>query len=72
MQIVQFLVGAILAALHLFVQYDVPVANPYKLFATASTSVASTISGVSSASIEVHKVIDYPLAFPFISALTKE
>jgi hypothetical protein len=68
----QFLVGTILAALHLFVQYDVPVANPYKLFATASASVASTISVVSSASVEVYKVIDCPLAFPSIIALTKE
>lgn len=72
MQIAQFLFGASYAALHLFVQYDIPVATPYKVLATVSSVAASATSAVASATSEVSKVIESPAATASVGALIKK
>jgi hypothetical protein len=71
MQIAQFLFGASYAALHLFVQYDIPIATPYKVLATVSSVAASATSAVASASSEVSKIVESPAA-PSVGALIKK
>lgn len=71
MQIAQFLFGASYAALHLFVQYDIPIATPYKVLATVSSVAASATSAVASATSEVSKVVESPAA-PSLGALIKK
>lgn len=72
MQIAQFLFGASYAALHLFVQYDIPIATPYKVLAAVSTAASSASSAVASATSEVSKVIESPAATASIGALIKK
>lgn len=71
MQIAQFLFGASYAALHLFVQYDIPIATPYKVLATVSSVAASATSAVASATSEVSKIVESPAA-PSVGALIKK
>lgn len=71
MQIAQFLFGASYAAIHLFVQYDIPIATPYKVLATVSSVAASATSAVASASSEVSKIVESPAA-PSVGALIKK
>lgn len=72
MQIAQFLWGATYAAAHLFIQYDIPIATPYKVLATVSSVAASATSAVASATSEVSKVIEYPAATASVGALIKK
>lgn len=72
MQVAQFLFGASYAALHLFVQYDIPIATPYKVLAAVSTAASSASSAVASATSEVSKVIESPAATASIGALIKK
>lgn len=71
MQIAQFVFGASYAAIHLFVQYDIPIATPYKVLATVSSVAASATSAVASASSEVSKIVESPAA-PSVGALIKK
>jgi hypothetical protein len=72
LQIAQFIWGASYAAIHLFVQYDIPIATPYKVLATVSSVAASATSAVASATSEVSKVIESPAATASIGALIKK
>lgn len=72
MQIAQFLFGASYAALHLFVQYDIPIATPYKVLATVSSVAASATSAVASATSEVSKVVESPTATAAAGAFLKK
>lgn len=72
MQIAQFIFGASYAALHLFVQYDIPIATPYKVLAAASTAASSASSAVSSATSEVSRVIESPTATASLGAVIKK
>lgn len=71
MQIAQFIFGASYAAIHLFIQYDIPIATPYKVLATVSSVAASATSAVASASSEVSKIVESPAA-PSVGALIKK
>jgi F0F1-type ATP synthase membrane subunit b/b' len=62
LQIAQFVFGASFAAIHLFVQYDIPIATPYKVLATVSSVAASATSAVASATSTVSEVIETPTA----------
>jgi hypothetical protein len=62
LQIAQFVFGASFAAIHLFVQYDIPIATPYKVLATVSSAAASATSAVASATSTVSEVIETPTA----------
>jgi hypothetical protein len=70
-QIAQFIWGASYAAIHLFIQYDIPIATPYKVLATVSSVAASATSAVASASSEVSKIVESPAA-PSVGALIKK
>lgn len=76
MQIAQFVFGASYAALHLFVQYDIPIATPYKVLATVASAASSATSAAahatSSASSEVSKVVETPTATAAMGALVKK
>jgi F0F1-type ATP synthase membrane subunit b/b' len=72
LQIAQFIWGASYAAIHLFVQYDIPIATPYKVLATVSSVAASATSAVASATSEVSKVVESPAATASIGALIKK
>lgn len=48
MQIMQFVFGSTLAAIHLFVSYDVPVTTAYKVITPVSSAIAAASSVVSS------------------------
>ena len=45
MQISQFVIGAVFAAMHLFISYGTPVSTPYNLISTV-TAAASAIASV--------------------------
>lgn len=53
-------------------QYDIPVATPYKVLATVSSVAASATSAVASATSEVSKVIESPAATASVGALIKK
>lgn len=63
MQIAQFLWGASYAAAHLFIQYDIPVATPYRIASTVKAAVSSVSSAASDASFTISSVIATPTAF---------
>ena len=76
MQIAQFIFGASYAAMHLFVQYDIPIATPYKVLASVASVVSNASAAVStatsSASSEISSVIQTPTATAAAGALLKK
>lgn len=69
LQIAQFVFGASFAALHLFVQYDIPIATPYKVLATVSSVAASATSVAASATSKVSQVVETPAASAWIKKM---
>ncbi|KAK5128799.1 hypothetical protein LTR85_000132 [Meristemomyces frigidus] len=72
LQIAQFVFGASYAALHLFVQYDIPVSTPYQVASTVKRAVSSASSAVSSVSSEFSRVAASPTATATLGALIKK
>ncbi|KAK4542658.1 hypothetical protein LTR36_006230 [Oleoguttula mirabilis] len=72
LQIAHFVFGATFAALHLFIQYDIPVSTPYQVATTVQRAVSSASSAVSSVSSEFSKVAASPTATATLGALIKK
>lgn len=67
LQIAQFVWGASYAAAHLFIQYDVPIATPYRVAATLSSAFASATSAAAAATSTIQKVVETPSAFDWVA-----
>lgn len=62
LQITQFVWGASYAAIHLFVQYDIPISTPYQVAHTISAIASSATSKAQSATSAVSEAIATPSA----------
>lgn len=62
LQITQFVWGASYAAVHLFVQYDIPISTPYQVAHTISAIASSATSKAQSATSAVSEAIATPSA----------
>lgn len=79
LQIAQFVFGASYAAMHLFVQYDIPVATPYYIASTVKRAISSAssvaseaTSAAASATSDVSEAIASPTATATLGALLKK
>lgn len=62
LQITQFVWGASYAAIHLFVQYDIPISTPYQVAHTISAIASSATSKAQSATSAVSEAMATPSA----------
>ncbi|RMX87280.1 hypothetical protein D0869_02462 [Hortaea werneckii] len=76
LQIAQFLFGASYAAMHLFVQYDIPISTPYYVASTvqraASSASSAAASITASAPSDVSSAVASPTATATLGALLKK
>ncbi|KAI7015309.1 hypothetical protein KC366_g15508 [Hortaea werneckii] len=76
LQIAQFLFGASYAAMHLFVQYDIPISTPYYVASTvqraASSASSAAASITASASSDISSAVASPTATATLGALLKK
>ncbi|KAF2726336.1 hypothetical protein K431DRAFT_214132 [Polychaeton citri CBS 116435] len=72
LQIVQFLVGASYAALHLFVQYDIPVQTPYQVVSTFQEAISTVSSAAVSVTSAVAAAVESPTVTASIGSMVKK
>ncbi|GAB7361824.1 hypothetical protein MBLNU230_g1866t1 [Neophaeotheca triangularis] len=72
MQIAQFVFGASYAALHLFIQYDIPIQTPYQVLSSVQSVASTASSAVNSATSTVEEIFESPTAVATYRALIKK
>lgn len=72
LQIAQFVFGASYAALHLFVEYDIPIATPYQVVSTVQRVVSSVSSAATAIPSAASQAVASPIASATLGALIKK